>query len=141
MRQQLPNWPFVTCHAAANLETARKAFNDLLVDSPEMLVQTAPEYLDAQSSANAQFLLMVQMLLGLAILIAVLGVVNTLALSVLERHAGTRAAARDRLSRMGHDAHDHRRSLWSSRSSGHCSGSPSGSASAPPWCAGFATRA
>jgi putative ABC transport system permease protein len=85
MRQQLPNVAFVDLSSGANLETARKAFNDLLVDSPEMLVQTAPEYLDAQSSANAQFLLMVQMLLGLAILIAVLGVVNTLALSVLER--------------------------------------------------------
>ena len=57
----------------------------LLVDSPEMLVQNADEYLDAQSAETAQFLLMIQVLLGLAILIAVLGVVNTLALSVLER--------------------------------------------------------
>jgi putative ABC transport system permease protein len=85
MRQQLPNLAFVDLSAGANEAAARKAFNDLLVDSPEMLVQNATEYLDAQSSQNAQLLLMIQMLLGLAILIAVLGVVNTLALSVLER--------------------------------------------------------
>jgi putative ABC transport system permease protein len=85
MRQQLPTIAFVDLSNGADLTAARKAFNDLLVDSPEMLVQTANEYLDAQSSENAQFLLMIQMLLGLAILIAVLGVINTLALSVLER--------------------------------------------------------
>jgi putative ABC transport system permease protein len=85
MRQQLPNLALVDLSPNADVAAARKALNDLLVDSPEMLVQNATEYLDAQSSANAQFLLMIQMLLGLAILIAVLGVVNTLALSVLER--------------------------------------------------------
>lgn len=85
MRQQLPTVAFVDLSSGANLTAARTAFNDLLVDSPEMLVQTADEYLDAQSSETNQFLLMIQMLLGLAILIAVLGVVNTLALSVLER--------------------------------------------------------
>ncbi|GIH09605.1 ABC transporter [Rhizocola hellebori] len=85
MRQQLPSMAFVDLSDNANEAAARKSLEALLVDSPEMLVQNADEYLDAQSAETAQFLLMIQVLLGLAILIAVLGVVNTLALSVLER--------------------------------------------------------
>jgi len=85
MRQQLPSMAFVDLADDANGSSARKSLEALLIDSPEMLVQNADEYLDAQSAETAQFLLMIQVLLGLAILIAVLGVVNTLALSVLER--------------------------------------------------------
>lgn len=85
MRQQQPDLALVDLANSADLSAARQAFNDLLADSPEMQVQTASEFLDAQQSSDAQFLLMIQMLLGLAILIAVLGVINTLALSVLER--------------------------------------------------------
>ena len=85
MRQQLPNMAFVDLSDNANVASARKSLEALLIDSPEMLVQNADEFLDAQAAETAQFLLMIQVLLGLAILIAVLGVVNTLALSVLER--------------------------------------------------------
>ena len=46
---------------------------------------TASTFLDQQTAAADQVLPMVQILLALAILIAVLGVINTLALSVLER--------------------------------------------------------
>ncbi len=85
MRQQLPNMALVDLADGADEAKARQALEALLVDSPEMLVRNTREYLDAQSAETAQFLLMIQVLLGLAILIAVLGVVNTLALSVLER--------------------------------------------------------
>ncbi|WP_020522134.1 ABC transporter permease [Catelliglobosispora koreensis] len=85
MRQQLPAIAFIDLGSGANETQVRDALNAMLKDSPEMLVQNKQEYLDAQFSESAQFLLMIQLLLGLAILIAVLGVINTLALSVLER--------------------------------------------------------
>jgi putative ABC transport system permease protein len=85
LRQQLPAIAFVDLADGADEKAARKQLDALLVDSPEMLIQNKQEYLDSQFAESAQFLLMIQMLLGLAILIAVLGVINTLALSVLER--------------------------------------------------------
>lgn len=57
----------------------------LLVDSPEVSVADRATFIDQQLSGFDQLLLMIQVLLALAILIAVLGIVNTLALSVLER--------------------------------------------------------
>jgi putative ABC transport system permease protein len=57
----------------------------LLRDSPEVSVGNRSEFVAQQSSEADQVLVMIQILLALAILIAVLGIVNTLALSVLER--------------------------------------------------------
>jgi putative ABC transport system permease protein len=85
LRQQLPSLAFVDLADGADEALVRQELNALLANSPEMLVQNKKEYLDAQFSQSAQLLLMIQLLLGLAILIAILGVINTLALSVLER--------------------------------------------------------
>jgi putative ABC transport system permease protein len=57
----------------------------LLADSPEVSVADRSEFIEQQTSQFDQLLTMIQVLLALAILIAVLGIVNTLALSVLER--------------------------------------------------------
>ncbi|AEV86143.1 ABC transporter permease [Actinoplanes sp. SE50] len=57
----------------------------LLADSPEVSATDAATFVDGQAAQFDQIITMIQILLGLAILIAVLGVVNTLALSVLER--------------------------------------------------------
>ncbi|WP_328476805.1 ABC transporter permease [Actinoplanes sp. NBC_00393] len=57
----------------------------LLADSPEVSATDQQTFVDAQAAQFDQIIMMIQILLGLAILIAVLGVVNTLALSVLER--------------------------------------------------------
>lgn len=57
----------------------------LLADSPEVSVADRATFIDQRFSAFDQLLNMIQVLLALAILIAVLGIVNTLALSVLER--------------------------------------------------------
>ncbi|GIF15904.1 ABC transporter permease [Actinoplanes teichomyceticus] len=57
----------------------------LLADSPEVSATDAATFVDQQAAQFDQIITMIQLLLGLAILIAVLGVVNTLALSVLER--------------------------------------------------------
>src|SRR6185369_15694555 len=57
----------------------------LLADSPEVTVADRSGYVDQLSAQFNTLLTMIQVLLALAILIAVLGIVNTLALSVLER--------------------------------------------------------
>ncbi len=57
----------------------------LLADSPEVNVADRTDFIKQQTSQFDSLLTMIQILLGLAILIAVLGIVNTLALSVLER--------------------------------------------------------
>jgi len=85
MRSQQPYIAYVDLKDGADVATARKGLEALLVDSPEMNVQNQKEYIDGLTGEITQFLLMIQVLLGLAILIAILGVINTLALSVLER--------------------------------------------------------
>jgi putative ABC transport system permease protein len=57
----------------------------LLADSPEVSVADQSEFIEQQTSQLDGVLTMIQVLLALAILIAVLGIINTLALSVLER--------------------------------------------------------
>ena len=57
----------------------------LLADSPEVSAQDAQAFVNQQAASFDTVITMIQILLALAILIAVLGVINTLALSVLER--------------------------------------------------------
>ncbi|MEU4216545.1 ABC transporter permease [Actinoplanes sp. NPDC026623] len=57
----------------------------LLADSPEVSAQDAQAFINEQAATFDVIIVMIQILLALAILIAVLGVINTLALSVLER--------------------------------------------------------
>ncbi|MEU8154490.1 FtsX-like permease family protein [Micromonospora sp. NPDC048986] len=57
----------------------------LLADDPEVSVMDLSSFADQQTESLDQIRLMIQLLLGLAIFIAILGVVNTLALSVIER--------------------------------------------------------
>jgi putative ABC transport system permease protein len=57
----------------------------LVADSPEVSATDQQTFVDGQAAMFDQIITMIQILLGLAILIAVLGVINTLALSVLER--------------------------------------------------------
>ncbi|MEH1100139.1 ABC transporter permease [Micromonospora sp. CPCC 205561] len=57
----------------------------LLADSPEVSVADREAFIEQQTGQLDGLLTMIQILLALAIVIAVLGIVNTLALSVLER--------------------------------------------------------
>ncbi|MEH1057360.1 FtsX-like permease family protein [Micromonospora sp. CPCC 206171] len=57
----------------------------LLADSPEVSVADRAAFIEQQTSQLDTPLRMIQILLALAIVIAVLGIINTLALSVLER--------------------------------------------------------
>ncbi|MDO3705820.1 ABC transporter permease [Micromonospora sp. C28SCA-DRY-2] len=57
----------------------------LLADSPEVSVADRDAFIEQQAGQLDGLLTMIQILLALAIVIAVLGIINTLALSVLER--------------------------------------------------------
>ena len=57
----------------------------LVADSPEVSAADRSAFIEQQTGGFDQIITMIQILLALAILIAVLGVINTLALSVLER--------------------------------------------------------
>src|SRR5439155_17671229 len=59
--------------------------DDLLKDSPEVSVQDQSAFVKQATSGFDIVLNMIQILLALAMVIAILGVINTLALSVLER--------------------------------------------------------
>lgn len=63
----------------------RPRLEALVADSPEVSVADRASYIEQQTSQLDGLLTMIQILLALAIVIAVLGIVNTLALSVLER--------------------------------------------------------
>ncbi|SER63210.1 putative ABC transport system permease protein [Lentzea xinjiangensis] len=63
----------------------QKRVEPLFADNPEITVQDRSAFVKQTTSQFDTVLLMIQILLALAILIAVLGVINTLALSVIER--------------------------------------------------------
>ena len=66
-------------------EEVLAAVTEELVDVPIAMVQTKQEYIDVQTEGINQLLSIIYALLGLALIIAVLGIINTLALSVIER--------------------------------------------------------
>jgi putative ABC transport system permease protein len=69
----------------ASVDQVQPKVDALLKDSPEVSVSDRASFVKQQTSQFDSLLVMIQVLLALAILIAVLGIVNTLALSVLER--------------------------------------------------------
>ena len=69
----------------APVSQVQPGVESLLADSPEVSVSDRATFIDQQTSQFDTVLTMIQVLLALAVLIAVLGIVNTLALSVLER--------------------------------------------------------
>jgi putative ABC transport system permease protein len=76
---------YVTLAAGTPVDGVKQQIDRLLADSPEVSVADRSGYVDQLSGQFNTLLTMIQVLLALAILIAVLGIVNTLALSVLER--------------------------------------------------------
>jgi putative ABC transport system permease protein len=61
------------------------ALNQTVADLPVVTVQDERAFAETQRAPIDQLVLMVDALLGLALVIAVLGIVNTLALSIVER--------------------------------------------------------
>jgi putative ABC transport system permease protein len=80
-----PSMGFIKLTEGTPTDRVQPQVAALLADSPEVSVADRSAFIDEQTSQLDGLFTMIQVLLGLAILIAVLGIVNTLALSVLER--------------------------------------------------------
>ncbi|MEV4345683.1 ABC transporter permease [Actinoplanes sp. NPDC049596] len=80
-----PIFGFVRLDEGVAVDQVLPQVKQLVADSPEVNATDRSAFIAQQTSFFDTVITMVQVLLGLAILIAVLGVVNTLALSVLER--------------------------------------------------------
>ncbi|MGA8114993.1 MAG: FtsX-like permease family protein [Actinocatenispora sp.] len=76
---------YVRLDDGASVSVAKKGIDRLLADNPLVTVTDRTSYVQQQTSIFDTVQTMIQVLLTLAIVIAALGVVNTLALSVIER--------------------------------------------------------
>ncbi len=76
---------YVALEPGANVNDVRARIDSLLADSPEVSVFTLDDLIAQQAQIFSFVLIFVQLLLGLAMIIAVLGIINTLALSMTER--------------------------------------------------------
>lgn len=76
---------YVQLADGAALKAVRAELRELVADNPEVSVQDQQDLLDSAQGQVDTMLVMLYVLLGLALVIAMLGIVNTLALSVLER--------------------------------------------------------
>jgi putative ABC transport system permease protein len=80
-----PVQAYVAVASGANVDTVLARVNDLLKDSPEVSASKMDDFIAQQAQIFDFVLVFVQLLLGLAMIIAVLGIINTLALSMTER--------------------------------------------------------
>ncbi len=76
---------FVSAAPNADLAKIRSEIDAITKNLPTVKLQDQQEYADAQKNQINTLLYLIYALLGLAVIIAVLGIVNTLALSVIER--------------------------------------------------------
>ena len=76
---------YVTATDGTDVATLGTQLDDLVADLPTVVVQDLQEFTEAQTGPINTFLSIVYGLLGLAIIIALIGITNTLSLSVLER--------------------------------------------------------
>jgi putative ABC transport system permease protein len=80
-----PVTAFVKLRPGADEQAVLDQVRAAIADSPEVNVLTIDQYVAASAQIFDIILVMVQILLGLAMVIAILGVINTLALSMIER--------------------------------------------------------
>src|SRR5499427_4481290 len=80
-----PTQGYVTLAAGASDGTVQKQVDALLTDNPEVSVRNQADFAQQQASQVNTVQVILYILLALAIVIAILGIVNTLALSILER--------------------------------------------------------
>src|SRR5829696_666898 len=79
------NQGFVKLEPGADVTAVRAELDRLLADNPDISVMDQTALLEQAASSVDTVVIMLYVLLGLALAIAILGIVNTLALSVLER--------------------------------------------------------
>jgi putative ABC transport system permease protein len=84
-RSNQPAQAFAKLKHGASMDSAKAQVDEIIKNSPEVTVQTRAEYVAQATSIFTVLLGVVQVLLFIALIIAVLGIVNTLVLSVLER--------------------------------------------------------
>jgi len=84
-RKDAPNQAFIQLDPGASVSSVESQVDTLLKDSPEVVVQDQSAFVKQTTSFFDTILRMIQILLALAMVIAVLGIINTLALSVIER--------------------------------------------------------
>ncbi|MGH3658137.1 MAG: ABC transporter permease, partial [Micromonosporaceae bacterium] len=84
-RTTQPTGGYLRLAGDADPAAVRTEVADLLADNPDYSVADQSEYAAQQASQVDTFVMMLYILSGLAIVIAVLGIVNTLALSIVER--------------------------------------------------------
>ncbi|MFF0721465.1 ABC transporter permease [Micromonospora sp. NPDC003816] len=80
-----PSQGFIQLEPGTSVADVQPRIETLLADSPEVSVVDLNAFVEQQAGQLDTLLTMIQILLALAIVIAVLGIINTLALSVLER--------------------------------------------------------
>src|SRR5690606_6857377 len=75
----------VNAEPGADIAEVGEAIEKSVADVPTVTVQNKEDFVESQRAQVNQLLYLIYALLGLAIVIAVLGIVNTLSLSVIER--------------------------------------------------------
>jgi putative ABC transport system permease protein len=83
--EPLDSMLFITKAPGASTEELRSGVEKITEDLPTVTLKDPQQFADEQKAQINQFLLLINGLLVLSVLIAILGVVNTLALSVIER--------------------------------------------------------
>jgi putative ABC transport system permease protein len=71
--------------APGGAAAARASVDAMLADEPDVTLQTRQQYIAGLADNNDTGMIVLQVMLGIALLIAALGVVNTMVLSVIER--------------------------------------------------------
>ena len=84
-RFKSPVGAYVNVSSGASISSIKKQVNSLLADNPLITVVDRSSYIQQQTGTFDTVETMIQILLTLAIVIAALGVINTLVLSILER--------------------------------------------------------
>jgi putative ABC transport system permease protein len=84
-RSPQANFGYLVLEEGADAPAIQQQVSALLTDNPEVGVRSQGDFLAQLTSQVDTAVVMLYVLLGLSILIAVLGIINTLALSILER--------------------------------------------------------
>jgi putative ABC transport system permease protein len=83
--ERADNYAYVNVAPGADKAQVGEAIEASIADLPTVTLKDQAEYAEEQRAPIDQMLMLIYALLGLAVVIAVLGIVNTLALSVIER--------------------------------------------------------
>ena len=84
-RSPQANWGYITLDESRDPAAIQRQVAALLADNPEVGVRSQADFLAQLTSQVNTSVVLLYVLLGLSIVIAVLGIINTLVLSIVER--------------------------------------------------------